>query len=148
MGLEVGRRDAGGRRMLSQINVTPFVDVMLVLLIMFMVTVPMMQSGVEVNLPEVADAPTLDQVQDPLVVSVTRGGEISIGQVLVESPEQLLPVLRQVMVGRETQEVFLEADRDVPYGRVVQVMAAIRGAGIEKLGMIAQPPEEPASRRR
>ncbi|KIH78212.1 biopolymer transporter ExbD [Geoalkalibacter ferrihydriticus DSM 17813] len=146
--MEVGRRDAGGRRMLSQINVTPFVDVMLVLLIMFMVTVPMMQSGVEVNLPEVADAPTLDQVQDPLVVSVTRGGEISIGQVLVESPEQLLPVLRQVMVGRETQEVFLEADRDVPYGRVVQVMAAIRGAGIEKLGMIAQPPEEPASRRR
>nr|WP_302504128.1 ExbD/TolR family protein [Geoalkalibacter halelectricus] len=148
MGLEVGRRDAGGRRMLSQINVTPFVDVMLVLLIMFMVTVPMMQSGVDVNLPEVADAPTLDQVQDPLVVSVTRTGEIAIGTVAVDNPEQLMPVLRQVLAGRDTQEVFLEADRDVPYGRVVQVMAAIRGAGIEKLGMIAQPPEEPAPRRR
>ncbi|MDO3378186.1 ExbD/TolR family protein [Geoalkalibacter halelectricus] len=134
--------------MLSQINVTPFVDVMLVLLIMFMVTVPMMQSGVDVNLPEVADAPTLDQVQDPLVVSVTRTGEIAIGTVAVDNPEQLMPVLRQVLAGRDTQEVFLEADRDVPYGRVVQVMAAIRGAGIEKLGMIAQPPEEPAPRRR
>ncbi len=134
--------------MLSQINVTPFVDVMLVLLIMFMVTVPMMQSGVEVNLPEVAEVPTLDQAKEPLVVSLTRAGEIAIGPVKVENPDQLMPVLRQALAGRETQEVFLEADRDVPYGRVVQVMAAIRGAGITKLGMLAQPPEEPAPRRR
>ena len=146
--MEVGRRDSGGRRMLSQINVTPFVDVMLVLLIMFMVTVPMMQSGVDVNLPEVAEVPTLDQAKDPLVVTVTRTGEITIGQAAVETPEQLMPVLRQILSGRETQEVFLEADRDVPYGRVVQVMAAIRGAGIAKLGMLAQPTEEPAPRRR
>lgn len=134
--------------MLSQINVTPFVDVMLVLLIMFMVTVPMMTSGVDVNLPEVAEVPTLDQAKEPLVVTLNRSGDISIGQVAVENVEQLMPVLRQVLSGRETQEVFLEADRDVPYGRVVQVMAAIRGAGITKLGMLAQPPEEPAPRRR
>ncbi|WP_442900403.1 ExbD/TolR family protein [Geoalkalibacter sp.] len=146
--MEVGSRDGGGRRMLSQINVTPFVDVMLVLLIMFMVTVPMMQSGVEVNLPEVAEVPTFDQAKEPLVVSLTRAGEIAIGTVKVENPDQLMPVLRQAMAGRESQEVFLEADRDVPYGRVVQVMAAIRGAGITKLGMLAQPPEEPAPRRR
>lgn len=134
--------------MLSQINVTPFVDVMLVLLIMFMVTVPMMTSGVDVNLPEVAEVPTLDQAKEPLVVTLNRNGDISIGQVAVENVEQLMPVLRQALSGRETQEVFLEADRDVPYGRVVQVMAAIRGAGITKLGMLAQPPEEPAPRRR
>lgn len=146
--MEVGRRDSGGRRMLSQINVTPFVDVMLVLLIMFMVTVPMMTSGVDVNLPEVAEVPTLDQAKEPLVVTLNRSGDISIGQVAVDNVEQLMPVLRQVLSGRETQEVFLEADRDVPYGRVVQVMAAIRGAGITKLGMLAQPPEEPAPRRR
>jgi biopolymer transport protein TolR len=119
-----------------------------VLLIMFMVTVPMMQSGVEVNLPEVAEVPTLDQAKEPLVVSLTRAGEIAIGTVKVENPDQVMPVLRQAMAGRESQEVFLEADRDVPYGRVVQVMAAIRGAGITKLGMLAQPPEEPAPRRR
>lgn len=146
--MEVGRRDSGGRRMLSQINVTPFVDVMLVLLIMFMVTVPMMTSGVDVNLPEVTEVPTLDQAKEPLVVTLNRSGDISIGQVAVDNVEQLMPVLRQVLSGRETQEVFLEADRDVPYGRVVQVMAAIRGAGITKLGMLAQPPEEPAPRRR
>ncbi len=134
--------------MLSQINVTPFVDVMLVLLIIFMVTAPMMETGVEVNLPEVADAPTLDQAKEPLIVSVTRDGGIAVGSSQVESPEKLMPVLRQILSTREEKEVFLEADRDVPYGRVVQVMAAIKGAGVSKVGMVAQPPEEPAPRRR
>ena len=100
----------------------------------------MMETGVEVNLPE-AEAPTLEQVKEPLIVSVSRQGEIAIGGSRVESPAKLTPVLLQVLQNRESKEVFLEADRDVPYGRVVQVMAAIKGAGVEKVGMVSQPPE-------
>ncbi len=139
--MEVGRRDGGGRKSLSQINVTPFVDVMLVLLIIFMVTAPMMEQGIDVNLPEVAEAPSLDAVKEPLIVSVGKDGSISIGRTKVDSAAKLAPVLQQALKTREEKEVFLEADRDVPYGKVVQVMAAIRKAGVSKLGMVSQPPE-------
>jgi biopolymer transport protein TolR len=145
--MEVGQRDSGKRSSLSQINVTPFVDVMLVLLIIFMVTAPMLEQGVEVNLPEVADSPGLEASKEPVVVTVTRSGAISIGRTQVENAAKLAPVLQQILKNRKEKEVFLEADRDVPYGKVVQVMAAIKGAGIEKLGMVSQPPEPPRSRR-
>ncbi len=144
--MEVGQRDGSSRSTLSQINVTPFVDVMLVLLIIFMVTAPMMEQGIEVNLPEVADSPGLEASKEPLIVTVTRSGAISIGQTEVESVAKLMPVLTQILKTRKEKEVFLEADRDVPYGKVVQVMAAIKGAGINKLGMVSQPPEPPAKR--
>jgi len=141
--MEVGQRNSGKRSSLSQINVTPFVDVMLVLLIIFMVTAPMMEQGVEVNLPEVADSPGLEASKEPLVVTVTKNGNISIGRTAVDNAGKLAPVLQQILKNRKEKEVFLEADRDVPYGKVVQVMAAIKGAGIEKLGMVSQPPEPP-----
>ncbi len=144
--MEVGQRDGNSRSTLSQINVTPFVDVMLVLLIIFMVTAPMMEQGIEVNLPEVADSPGLEASKEPLIVTITRSGAISIGQTEVESVAKLMPVLQQILKSRKEKEVFLEADRDVPYGKVVQVMAAIKGAGINKLGMVSQPPEPPAKR--
>ncbi len=144
--MEVGQRDGGSRSTLSQINVTPFVDVMLVLLIIFMVTAPMLEQGVEVNLPEVADSPGLEASKEPLIVTVTKSGAISIGRTQVESVAKLMPVLQQILKTRKDKEVFLEADRDVPYGRVVQVMAAIKGAGINKLGMVSQPPEMPKAR--
>ncbi len=139
--MEVGRRDTGGRRTLSQINVTPFVDVMLVLLIIFMVTAPMMEKGVDVNLPEVENAPNLAAAKEPLVVTVEKNGAISIGRSKVENAAKLTPVLLQVLKERKDKEVFLEADRDVPYGRVVQVMAAIKQAGVQKMGMVAREPE-------
>jgi len=139
--MEVGRRDTGSRRTLSQINVTPFVDVMLVLLIIFMVTAPMMEKGVEVQLPEVENAPNLEAMKEPLVVSLDRRGEISIGRSKVETPEKLTPVLQQILGERKVKEVFLEADKAVAYGRVVQVMAAIKAAGVEKLGMVAEEPQ-------
>ncbi|MEZ4601695.1 MAG: protein TolR [Syntrophotaleaceae bacterium] len=139
--MEVGQRDSGKRSSLSQINVTPFVDVMLVLLIIFMVTAPMLEQGVEVNLPEVADSPGLEAANEPVVVTVTKTGAISIGQTAVDDAAKLGPVLQQILKARKEKQVFLEADRDVPYGRVVQVMAAIKGAGIEKLGMVSQPPD-------
>jgi biopolymer transport protein TolR len=144
--MEVGQRNGGSRSTLSQINVTPFVDVMLVLLIIFMVTAPMLEQGVEVNLPEVADSPGLEAIKEPLIVTVTRSGAISIGKTEVESVAKLMPVLQQILKTRKEKEVFLEADRDVPYGKVVQVMAAIKGAGINKLGMVSQPPESPVKR--
>jgi biopolymer transport protein TolR len=140
--MEVGRREGGSRRMLSQINVTPFVDVMLVLLIIFMVAAPMMETGVDVKLPEVADAPALPQAAEPLVITVEKNGDLSVGRSRVETLEQLTPVLVQILKDRQEKDVFLQADRDVPYGRVVQVMAAAKKAGVEKLGMVSQPPEK------
>ncbi len=138
--MEVARRDNGNRRTLAQINVTPLVDVMLVLLIIFMVTAPMLETGVDVNLPEVAEAPGLKQAKEPLVITVQKDGAILVGRSRVATLEKLTPVLAQILQGRQEKEIFLEADRDVPYGRVVQVMAAAKKAGVEKLGMVSKPP--------
>jgi biopolymer transport protein TolR len=114
---------------------------MLVLLIIFMVTAPMLEQGVEVNLPEVSDAPGLQAGKEPLIVTVEQNGAISIGKQSIPGPEKLVPVLLEILQSRQEKEVFLQADRDVPYGKVVQVMAAIKGAGIEKLGMVSMPPD-------
>ena len=140
--MEVGRPATGRRSNLSQINVTPLVDVMLVLLIIFMVTAPMLDQGVQVNLPKVADAPGLPAQQQPLVVTLEQNGQISIGSSKVDKVEQLGPVLPQMLKGNSDREVFLEADQKVPYGLVVQVMAAVKRAGVDKLGMVTRLPEE------
>ena len=140
--MEVGSPSRGRRSSLSQINVTPFVDVMLVLLIIFMVTAPMLDQGVQVELPEVAEAPGLPSLQEPLVVTLEKNGQISIGKARVDRVEQLGPVLKQALKDKPDREVFLEADQKVPYGRVVQVMAAVKRAGVEKLGMVTRLPEE------
>jgi biopolymer transport protein TolR len=128
--------------MLAQINVTPFVDVMLVLLIIFMITTPMMERGVDVALPEVENVPNLSAVKEPLVITVTRKGKIMVGSNQVEDAAKLTPVLLQVLGERDDKTVYLEADKAVPYGRVVQVMAAIKRAGVTKLGMVAMEPEK------
>ncbi|HKJ04567.1 MAG TPA: protein TolR [Geopsychrobacteraceae bacterium] len=140
--MEVGRPGGGNRSALSQINVTPFVDVMLVLLIIFMVTAPMMDQGVEVDLPEIAEAPSLPVKKEPLVVTVEKSGKILIGKTEIETVSKLTPVLEQALKGKTDQEVFLEADQKVPYGRVVEVMAAIKRAGVDKMGMVTRMPEE------
>ncbi|HBT82189.1 MAG: protein TolR [Desulfuromonadales bacterium GWD2_61_12] len=137
--MEVDRRRGAGRQPLAQINVTPLVDVMLVLLIIFMVTAPMMEKGLDVNLPQVGKAPDLAAQQEPLIVSVTRGGGLAVGAQAVANVERLEAVLKQQLAGRKDPEVFLKADKDVPYGAVVEVMAAVRGAGVNKLGMVAEP---------
>ena len=131
----------GGRQRrtaLSQINVTPFVDVMLVLLVIFMVTAPMMDKGLDVNLPKVKDAPDMSVKDQPLTVTIGATGEISIGKARVESIAKLGAVLSQATAGSKERQVLLEADRKVPYGQVAAVMAAIRAAGIEKVGMVLQ----------
>jgi biopolymer transport protein TolR len=101
----------------------------------------MMDSGIEVNLPEVENAPTFEAVKEPLVVTVEKSGTISIGRSKVENVDKLTPVLLQILKERKQKEVFLEADRDVSYGKVVRVMAAIKKAGVQKLGMVSQEPE-------
>ena len=140
--MEVGSQGRRQRSNLSQINVTPFVDVMLVLLIIFMVTAPMLDQGVQVDLPEVAESPGLPAQQEPLVVTMQRNGKIFIGKAEITRISKLGPVLQQALKGKPDREVFLEADQKVPYGRVVEVMAAVKRAGVEKLGMVTRLPEE------
>ncbi|PLY02420.1 MAG: protein TolR [Desulfuromonas sp.] len=139
--MEVGSRDTGSRRTLSQINVTPFVDVMLVLLIIFMVTAPMMEQGFDVNLPEVENAPGIASKEEPVVVTVDRRGRISIGQSRVNTTAKLIPLLKQVMKERKDKSVLLEADQAVAYVEVMQVMAAVKSAGISRVGMVTQQPK-------
>ena len=139
--MEVGRPGTGRRSNMSQINVTPFVDVMLVLLIIFMVTAPMLDQGVSVDLPEVKEAPSLQSKVEPLVVTVEKNGDLLIGKVRIKEISKLAPVVLQALKGKENREVFLEADKTVPYGRVVEVMAEVKKAGIERLGMVTRLPE-------
>ena len=131
--------DGRSNESLSQINVTPLVDVMLVLLVIFMVTAPMLHQGVSVNLPSVgAGELTGDEVQ--LVVNVTSAGEVYLNDTIMSAPElrdQLAAIVRE----RPDQQVFMRADTDVRYGVVVAVMSALREAGVQRLGMVTKPPE-------
>jgi biopolymer transport protein TolR len=111
---------------------------MLVLLIIFMVTAPMMEKGLDVNLPQVAKAPDLAAQKEPLVVTVQRGGGLALGDERVSGLEALGATLQQMLRATPEREVFLKADKDVPYGRVMEVMAAVRSAGVTKLGMVAE----------
>ena len=130
----------GNKRLVAEINVTPLVDVMLVLLIIFMVTAPMMTQGLEVDLPKTT-AKSLRQQEEPLVVTISSKGEISLGKIKVnESP--LYQQLNGLPAEKKQQPLYLRADKSVPYGLVVSTMAEIKRAGFEKLGMITQPSEK------
>jgi len=122
---------------MSDINVTPFVDVMLVLLIIFMVTAPMMTAGVNVSLPE-AEATSLPADQEILVVTINNKKDIFVNDFKVEL-KYLREKLTLIFKGRDNREVYLKADKDISYGMVVRVMAEIKGAGVDRLGMITVP---------
>ena len=122
-----------GNGPMSEINVTPLVDVMLVLLIIFMVTAPMMTTGLDVNLPQTKGG-ALDEATPPIIVSITGHNDI-----FVNEQRTSLPGLAGAVLA-EKPKVFLKADRTVPYGVVVQVMGALKAAGVEKLGMVTEPP--------
>jgi len=129
----------GGKHseLMSEINVTPFVDVMLVLLIIFMVTAPMMIQGLNVDLPE-ATAKPLDSEKEHLVITINKDQQVSINDLDV-TVEFLQEKLQKILQGRSDRDVYLKADKNIPYGIVVQVMAEIKGAGVEQLGMITEP---------
>jgi len=127
-------------RPMSDINVTPMVDVILVLLIIFMVTAPMMQQGIDVDLPHTTSKP-METQEERLVITINAKREVFINQEKVD-PLLLRRRLQRMTVAKLNKEVFLRADRSVPYGFVVQTMAEIKNAGIEKLGMVTEPLEE------
>jgi len=120
----------------AEINVTPFVDVMLVLLIIFMVTAPMMSEGLEVDLPKTRHVEVLPTESENMVMTVKQDGTIYLDEYQVPSEE--LPEKLRLLVKEKNKTLFLQADKDVPYGIVVDAMASIKEAGIEKMGVVAQ----------
>ena len=130
-----GRND--NRGIMAEINVTPLVDVMLVLLVIFMVTAPMMQQGVQVNLPK-ANTKAMTPQDEVVVVSVDKSGKVFINKDEIPASD-LRNRLTTMFASREKKEIFLKADAGVPYGEVVRAMADIKGAGIERLGMVTEP---------
>jgi len=133
------RRRNSEKKSMAEINVTPLVDVMLVLLIIFMVTAPMLSMGIDVNLPRVKSK-SIDLAEEKLVLTVNENKEIFLNRTRMPL-QDLNAKLAAIFAERVDREVFLRADKSVPYGFVVEVMSEIRRAGVDKLGMITEPPE-------
>lgn len=134
---------SGSDRLMSEINVTPFVDVMLVLLIIFMVTAPMMVQGVDVALPPVTAQP-METEQEVLTITIDRDQKVYFNDVEIAAGGPLGEKLKAILAAKPQQEVFFRSDKDVPYGTVAAVMAEIQAAGVQKLGMVTEPFNAPA----
>ncbi|MCG6112104.1 MAG: protein TolR [Paracoccus sp.] len=132
-------RSKGRRRNMpmSEINVTPFVDVMLVLLIIFMVAAPLMTAGVPLNLPQTAANAVATEQEEPLTLSIPAEGAMQVMDRAVED-DQLVTVLRAMLAERQTGRVFLRADGTIPYARVVQIMGALNAAGITDIVLVTE----------
>ena len=125
------------KRLMSDLNLTPLVDVMLVILIIFMVTAPMMMQGVEVNLPQTTTK-HLKTREDPLILTINKKKEIFLEKHLIKF--DLLEIkIKKIFENRREKEVLLRADKDVSYGFVIKVISKIKRAGIDKLGMVTEP---------
>jgi len=132
--------DQSGGGAISTINVTPLVDVMLVLLVIFMVTAPILQQGVSINLPKVKAAALTGEEQQ-LVVALNQKGQLYLNDAPISLAE-LGPKLQAILQLRPDRQVYLRADQGVRYGEVMRVIAAVKGAGVERLGMVTEPPPE------
>jgi len=139
MGVHGANKSSGGRMVLSEINVTPLVDVMLVLLIMFMVTAPLLQQGIEVEVPQ-ARGGGVEIKDEPLRIVVSVGKRITIAKTPI-SLEALGPKLNSILNEKKNKQVFIEADHRVDYGFVAQIMSEVKLAGATSLGLITQPPQ-------
>jgi biopolymer transport protein TolR len=132
----------GGNDSISDINVTPLVDVMLVLLIIFMVTAPILQQGVSIDLPKVTSGPLAGQ-DEQLVVNIAKTGQVYLNDTPYTLPD-LTEKLRAIAATRREQPLYVRADQAVPYGQVMRAMAAVRQAGLVRVGLVTEPP--PGSR--
>ena len=124
---------------ITEVTVTPLVDVMLVLLIIFMVTAPMLQTGVDVNLPQ-AKAQTIPDDEGKLILTVTKDKRVFLGKLQIPW-DDVEKMLKNNAKLNEDKELYLHADKDLLYGDVVKIMAAVKQAGVDKLGMVTDPLE-------
>jgi len=131
----------GNDQLMSEINVTPFVDVMLVLLIIFMVSAPMMVEGIDVNLPRASSAAPLKTDEENLVISIQKDDQVYLNDQVIDI-QFLTEKLQKIFENVEKKDLYLKADKDVSYGIVVNVMAKVKAAGVTSLGMITIPEEE------
>jgi len=138
--VDASRRRGGRRRYqpLAEINVTPMVDVMLVLLVVFMVTAPLLTVGVPVDLPKTAAAP-LNEQTEPVVVSVDGEGQLFLQETPVTF-DQLVPRLQAIVGAKADTRVFVRGDRGIVYGRVMEIMGALRAAGFERIALVTEMP--------
>ena len=125
---------------MSNINVTPLVDVMLVLLIVFMITAPMLTVGVQVDLPQ-TKANQLNSDADPLIITMNKNSEIFIQDAVV-SPEDLIPRLKAISKVNSKTRIFVRGDNLLPYGEVIEIMGKIQSAGYEKVALVAKLPDD------
>lgn len=125
-------------RQIAEINVTPFVDVMLVLLIVFMVTAPMLATGVPIDLPDTAAKSINQNDEKPLEVTVTKDKKIFVGESEVQY-EKLVPLLTSIMQSAPDRIIYVRGDQGVMYGDIMKVIGAISGAGFTKVGLMSEP---------
>lgn len=137
MGMNTSSSKSNSRATMSEINVTPFVDVMLVLLIIFMVTAPMMQQGIEVNLPKTAFS-GVELNEDPFVLIIDSKGQIKVGEIRL-AVDQMREKLKAIFHTRKNKQIYIQADKKVDYGVVAEAMAEIRAAGIYNVNLITMP---------
>jgi biopolymer transport protein TolR len=137
MAFQMDNNSGGGNQPLSEINITPFVDVVLVLLIIFMVAAPMMQQGVEVQLPKTNSKSNVSIKESDVILSIDGSKNIFIGKTKV-ARKDLTDKLQAVFKNKDSKELYLEADKSINYGFVVDVMATAKNAGIEKVGLITE----------
>lgn len=140
-----GGSHRGGRRVFSpmaEINVTPMVDVMLVLLVIFIITAPLLTTGVNVNLPQ-TQARSLPQDNQPYQVTVEKGGTLTIGTETKVTLDELSTKLSAALEGNRDLRVYVRGDEEVPYGLMMQVISEINGAGVTQVAFVTQPPKTP-----
>ena len=130
-------QSGNSKKLMSDLNLTPLVDVMLVILIIFMVTAPMMIQGVDVNLPQTTTK-HIKTREDPLILTINKKREIFLETHLIKF-DLLETKIKKIFENRREKEVLLRADKDVPYGFVIKVISKIKQAGIDKLGMVTEP---------